>query len=52
MQVVCSLSQLLRLAFWLTAVALVIGVALGGPGDPAPAPEPTPVVVAHVEPVR
>jgi hypothetical protein len=53
MKVVCSFSLLLRLAFWLTAVALVAGVALGQPGDTAPpTPDTTPVVVAHGEEVR
>jgi hypothetical protein len=44
MKVVCSFSLLLRLAFWLSAVALVAGVALGQPGNSAPAEPRTPVV--------
>jgi hypothetical protein len=52
MKVVCSFSLLLRLAFWLTAVALVAGVALGQPGDTAPPAPDTPVVVAHGDQVR
>jgi hypothetical protein len=52
MQVVCSFSLLLRLAFWLVAVALVAGVALGQHGDTTPAPSVTPVVAAHGEEVR
>jgi hypothetical protein len=47
MKVICSFSLLVRLAFWLTAVALVAGVALGQPGDPAPVEPRTPVVAAH-----
>ncbi|GAB3168654.1 hypothetical protein GCM10027258_95530 [Amycolatopsis stemonae] len=52
MKVICSFSLLLRSAFWLVAVALVAGVALGGHEDTAPAPASTPVVVAHQAQVR
>ncbi|NBH03694.1 hypothetical protein [Amycolatopsis sp. SID8362] len=53
MKVVCSFSLLLRLAFWLTASALVAGVALGHQPDPVTAPQQlTPVVAAYGEEVR
>ncbi|HEY3471511.1 MAG TPA: hypothetical protein VGL47_40700 [Amycolatopsis sp.] len=52
MKVICSFSQLLRVGFWLSAVALVAGVALGQQGDPAPAEPGTPVVAAHQADVR
>lgn len=52
MKVICSFSLLLRLAFWLVAVALVAGVSLGQHGDAAPAPQDTPVVAAHHADVR
>jgi hypothetical protein len=46
MKIVCSFSQLLRAGFWLTAVALVTGLALGGQDGPAPAHPRPPVVAA------
>ncbi|MEV7553664.1 hypothetical protein AB0N89_28955 [Amycolatopsis sp. NPDC089917] len=47
MKVECSLSLLLRLAFWLWMVALVIGVALGCTQGTAPATPGRPVVATH-----
>lgn len=47
MQVMCSFSLLLRLAFWLWVVALVIGVALGGAPGTAPANPGSPAVATH-----
>ncbi|WP_370967553.1 hypothetical protein [Amycolatopsis sp. cg9] len=53
MKVVCSFSLLLRLAFRLTAAALVAGIALGHQPAPGTAPQQlTPVVAAYGEEVR
>ncbi|MFC3453837.1 hypothetical protein [Amycolatopsis speibonae] len=47
MKVECSLSLLLRLAFWLWVVALVIGLALGCAPGTAPATPAESVVATH-----
>ncbi|WP_158255855.1 hypothetical protein [Amycolatopsis sp. BJA-103] len=47
MKVECSFSLLIRLAFWLWVVALVIGVALGSAMGTAPAPSVKTVVATH-----
>ncbi|UMP03546.1 hypothetical protein [Amycolatopsis sp. EV170708-02-1] len=47
MTVKCSLSLLLRLAFWLWVIALVIGLALGGAQGTAPANPGSPAVATY-----
>ncbi|MFI0798087.1 hypothetical protein SAMN04489729_1706 [Amycolatopsis lurida] len=44
MKVMCSFSLLLRLAFWLWVVALVMGLVLGSAPGTAPANPVSPVV--------
>jgi hypothetical protein len=52
MKVKCSFSLLLRLAFWLWVVAIVIGVVLGSAAGTAPANPVNPVVATYGEEVR
>ncbi|WP_410578480.1 hypothetical protein [Amycolatopsis sp. lyj-108] len=47
MKVMCSLSLLLRLAFWLWVIALVVGVLLGGAQGTAPANPVQPAVATY-----
>lgn len=47
MKVECPLSLLVRLAFWLWVVALLIGVVLGGASGTASANPVEPVVATH-----
>ncbi|MEU3768437.1 hypothetical protein AB0E55_25565 [Amycolatopsis keratiniphila] len=47
MTVKCSLSLLLRIAFWLWVVALLIGVALGSAVGTAPANPVSPEVATY-----
>ncbi|MEV5300946.1 hypothetical protein [Amycolatopsis methanolica] len=44
MKVVCSFSLLLRIAFWLTVLAVVLGVSLGHRPAAAPVSHPVSVV--------
>ncbi|WP_297549873.1 hypothetical protein [Amycolatopsis sp.] len=49
MKVMCSFSLLLRLVFWLSVFAFVVGVALGGTPGIAPPDRVAPVVTIHGE---
>ncbi|MGW4060191.1 hypothetical protein ACWEGE_18025 [Amycolatopsis sp. NPDC004747] len=53
MMVVCSVSALVRTALFVVVLALVAGLALAGPAEPASTPGSGPVVVptATAEPV-
>jgi hypothetical protein len=49
LKVMCSFSLLLRLVFWLSVFAFVVGVALGGTPGIAPPDRVAPVVTIHGE---
>jgi len=47
MKIICAPMLLVRSALWLAGIALIAGIALGGPGETTGPARPAPAVSVH-----